>query len=348
MSGMIDVTILLFNASLPSTALTPLEIFASAGTLWGRLTRTPGEPRFRVRTATIHRRKTTHHLPIRLEPTLALADVRRTDLVIVPAIGEDLERGLNANRRVIEWLSRRSRTTAIAGICSGVMMLAEAGLLDGRPATTHWAVVDWARARYPRVDWQPERFVTESDNIFCGGGVYSSIDLSLYLVEHYCGHEVAVRTAKALLLQTPRIWQTPYAGQAPRSAHDDDAVQRAQKWLFAHSREPIDLEALATKVGMSGRNFARRFKAATGDAPLAYLHRLRVDNAKHYLESAHRSVQEISQDVGYEDVVFFRELFRRHTGTSPREYRARFGLKVKTDRRRPARPRPVPGPPRGA
>src|SRR6187549_2657812 len=129
MSDMIDVTILLFNASLPSTALTPLEIFASAGTLWGRLTRTAGAPRFRVRTATIDRRKTTHHLPIRLEPTLALADVRRTDLVIVPAIGEDLERGLNANRRVIEWLSRRSRTTAIAGICSGVMMLAEAGLL---------------------------------------------------------------------------------------------------------------------------------------------------------------------------------------------------------------------------
>src|SRR5262245_42883372 len=240
--AMIDVTVLLLNEGLPSTALAPLEIFASAGTLWDELTGTPGKPRFRVRTASLHGRKTKHVVPICLEPNLALSDVRRTDLVIVPAVGAELEQRLKDNRPVIEWLSRRSRKTAIAGICSGSILLAEAGLLDGRPATTHWAIVDWARARYPQVNWQPERFVTEADNVFCGGGVYSSIDLSLYLVEHYCGHEVAVRTAKALLLQTPRIWQTPYAGQPPRSAHDDEAVQRAQKWLFTHFRELIDLE----------------------------------------------------------------------------------------------------------
>ena len=324
---MIDVTVLLLDAGLPSTSMVPLEIFACAGALWGQLTGTPIEPRFRVRTAGVGGRKTSPFVPVTLEPAVALSQVRRTDLVIVPAVGADLDLALQRNREVIEWLAARPRKTAIAGICSGVALLAEAGLLDGRAATTHWAIVDQCRARYPRVRWMADRFVTEADNVFCGGGVYSSIDVSLYLVERYCGHEVAVRTAKALLLQTPRIWQTPYAAQAPRSAHDDQAVQRAQKWMFTHSRQEVDLDALATKVGMSPRNFARRFKAATGHAPLAYLHQLRIDSARHYLENAHRSVQEISQQVGYEDVAFFRQLFRRHTGTSPREYRARFGLR---------------------
>jgi transcriptional regulator GlxA family with amidase domain len=336
--AMIDVTVLLLDDGLPSTALAPLEILACAGTLWGALTGTPSEPRFRVRTATVARRKTNHFVPISLQPGRALSDVRRTDLIIVPAIGADLEDGLARNRTVIEWIARRSRHAAVASICTGAILLAEAGLLDGRPATTHWAVVDWARARYPRVKWQPERFVTEAGNVFCGGGVYSSIDLSLYLVEHYCGHEVAVRTAKALLLQTPRIWQTPYAAEPPRFAHDDEAVKRAQSFLFTHFREAVDVDQLAGKVGMSPRNFARRFKAATGEAPLAYLHRLRIDGAKHLLESAHRSVQEISAEVGYGDVAFFRTLFRRYTGTSPREYRARFG-----PTREPARAAKTPG-----
>jgi len=322
---MIDVTVLLLDDGLPSTSIAPLEILASAGTLWGRLTGTPGEPRFRVRTASVDRRKSQPGVPIALEPMLALSQVRRTDLIIVPAVGADVERFLDKNRAVIDWLARRGRHTAVAGVCSGSLVMAEAGLLDGRTATTHWALGDWARQRYPQVKWQPDRFVTHSGNKFCCGGVYSSVDLSLYLVEHYCGHEVAVRTAKSLLLQTPRVWQTPYAAEPPRSSHDDEAIQRAQTFLFAHFHEPIDIDRLAAKVGMSPRNFARRFKAATGEAPLAYIHRLRINSARHYLESAHRSVREVGQSVGYEDAAFFRQLFRRYSGTSPREYRARFG-----------------------
>jgi len=324
---MIDVTVVLLEGGMPSTSLAPLEIFGCAGTLWGLIMGKPAKPRFRVRTATIDGRKTQNFVPVTLEPTMSLAEVRRTDLIVVPTGGVDLEVVRDSNARFIEWLARRARTTAVAGICTGSTLLAAAGLLDGRPATTHWGVVDRARVMYPNVQWNADRFVTESDNVFCGGGLYASIDLSLYLVEHFCGHEVAVQTAKALLLETPRMWQSTYAAQPPRSGHDDEAVQRAQNWLFQHFREPVDLDAISTKAGMSARNFARRFKAATGEAPLAYLHRLRIDSARHYLENAQRSVEEISHEVGYEDVAFLRQLFRRHTGTSPREYRARFGLR---------------------
>jgi acetyl esterase/lipase len=124
--------------------------------------------------------------------------------------------------------------------------------------------------------------------------------------------------AKALLLETPRIWQSTYAATPPRSGHDDEPIQRAQKLLYARYREPIDLDDVAAKVGMSPRNFARRFRVATGEAPLAYIHGLRIDAARHALENAHRSVEEISREVGYEDVAFFRHLFRRHPGVAAR------------------------------
>ena len=140
-----------------------------------------------------------------------------------------------------------------------------------------------------------------------------------------------MKTARSLLFESPRIWQPTYAARPPRSAHEDEPVHRAG-WLVAHFRKSVDLDELATKVGMSPRNFARRFKAATGEAPLAYLHRLRIDAAQHSLENEHRSVQEISQEVGYEDVAFFRKLFRRHTGASPRDYGRASGFGARRDR----------------
>jgi transcriptional regulator GlxA family with amidase domain len=315
----------LLDGGLPSTSIAPLEIFSCAGTLWAMLTGAAAEPRFRVRTATIDGQQTHNMVPVTLTPTMSLAEVEHTDLIVVPTAGMDIMKARDQHARVIDWLRRRSETTAVAGICTGATLLAAAGLLEGRNATTHWGVVDHARALYPNVRWETERFVTESGNVFCGGGLYASIDLSLYLVEHLCGHEVALQTAKALLLETPRTWQSAYASLPPRSGHDDEAIQLAQQWLFAHFRDAIDLNSVAADAGMSPRNFARRFRLATDMAPLAYVHRLRIDAARQYLEASQRSVQDIATAVGYDDVAFFRDLFRRHTGASPRDYRARFG-----------------------
>ena len=280
-----------------------------------------------MRTATIDGRKTNNFVPVMLEPTTSLADVGHTDLIVVPTAGMNLGQARDEHARVIDWLARRGGNTAVAGICTGATLLAAAGFLEGQQRD------DPLGRRRPCPGPLPQRAL--EGRPLCnriGKHVlrrrpYASIDLSLHLVEHYCGHEVAVQTAKALLLETPRIWQSTYAAQPPRSDHDDEPVQRAQQWLFKHFREPIDLDALASQAGMSPRNFARRFKVATGAAPLAYAHRLRIDAARHYLENAQRSIQDISAAVGYEDVAFFRALFRRHTGASPREYRARFGVR---------------------
>jgi len=211
-------------------------------------------------------------------------------------------------------------------VCSGVGLVAATGLLDGKRATTHWGLAERFRTKYPKVRWMPELMVTEDRGFYCGGGVHAALDLSLYLVEKFCGHEVALQTAKALLIETPRAWQAGFAIVPLKTEHSDDGISRAQEWLHQNFHQTFPLQAPANRVGMSLRNFVRRFKQATGDSPLIYLQKLRVAAAKRLLEGDHRSTQEISGAVGYQDVAFFRGLFQRHTGVSPGEYRRKFGL----------------------
>ena len=304
-----------------------MEILGSAGTLWEDFRGGERMPLFRVRAASINGRATSNMIPVTIKPECSIDDIRRADLIVVPTAGADLVEICRTNAHLVPWLKKwHKRGAAIAGICTGVTLLAETGLLDGKPATTHWAFIPQLRARYPNVDWQPERFITEADNLFCSGGVYASIDLSVYLVEKFGGHKMAMETAKSLLLETPRMWQAAYASEAPSASHDDVPVHKAQQFLLKNFRDDVPVDDLAARVGMSSRNFARRFKAATGDTPLRYVQRLRINAAKHLLESDVTTIQEVSSAVGYDDVIFFRRLFKRYTGVPPREYRIRFGI----------------------
>jgi transcriptional regulator GlxA family with amidase domain len=333
-NDLIEVTVVLLERALPSSSVAPIEIFSTAGVLWQALHGQPPAPRFRVRTVSLDGRPTRHFVPLRVQPEGSIASVKHTDLIVVPNAELDLQDATRTNAALVPWLRRwYMKGASIAAICTGVSAVAEAGLLDGKPATTHWAVAEQFRQRYPQVQWQPERFVTEAGRIICGGGVYAAIDLSLYLVEKYCGHEVAVETAKSLLLETPRTWQASYGTAPPRSAHDDDAVQKAQAWLYRNFKEEVRVEELAAKVGMSPRNFARRFTSATGQTPLSYLHRLRIDAARQLLEAGKKTVADVSEAVGYHDFAFFRRLFKRHTGSAPRAYRARFAPVLADTRR---------------
>lgn len=324
---MIDVTVVLVEGGMPSTAVAPLEVFSSAGVLWNDMRGAPAEPAFHVRTASRDGRGVGTAVDLRLEPTCSLAEVETSDLVVVSAIGGDIEAACPANASLYPWLREwHDRGATIAGVCAGVALVAEAGLLDDRPATTHWGVVDACRRRYPRVRWLPERFITESGRVLCSGGVYASVDLSLYLVEKFCGHKLAMETARALLLETPRTWQRGYVAEPPVAAHEDMRIREVQEWLFHNVTSPLRIEDLAARAGMSPRTFARRFKVATGVSPLGYVHQLRINAARHLLENDLKSVQEVCHAVGYDDLTFFRRLFKRYTGESPRRYRERFGV----------------------
>jgi transcriptional regulator GlxA family with amidase domain len=321
-----EVTVLFLDGSHASTAVGPLEVFRSAGVLWNLMTGVETAPPFRVRTASIGGRPVRPDGPYALVPDRALERIARTDLVFVPSAGLGLEALLARNAPVVRFLRRiRERGARVAGVCSGVALMAAAGLLDGRAATTHWGLVEAFRARFPSVDWRPHEIVTESAGVYCGGGVHAALDLALYLVERLCGRRLALECSKALVIDMPRPCQTGFAVLPIGTAHADSAIRRAEEWIHRHCREPFRFDALARELGLSPRHFFRRFRASTGLTPIAYLQRLRVDAAKRMLEEDHASVQEVSAGVGYEDGAFFRELFRRHTGLAPLAYRQRFG-----------------------
>jgi len=211
----------------------------------------------------------------------------------------------------------------------GAAHLAEAGLLDGRMATTHWAAADRLAVRYPRVDWRPDLFMTEDSRLLCSGGVYAAIDVSLYLVEKLCGRTVAAECARALLLPMPRVHQSGYAVAPVSRPHEDAAIRAAEGFLHAHFADPVSTRTLARVAGLAGRTFVRRFRAATGRLPGEYLQSLRIQAAKAMLERDTKPIQTISAEVGYADVTFFRAVFKRATGMTPAEHRARFaGLSI--------------------
>jgi transcriptional regulator GlxA family with amidase domain len=322
-----EITVLLLDQMFSSTAIGPMEVFRHAGSLWNVLTGTDAEPAFHVATATADGGPVTCDGGIRITPNVAIKDVGKTDLIFVPTTGVSVDDVLERNAAIVPWLKRRStKGVAIASVCSGVGLVAAAGLLDGKRATTHWGLAERFREKYPRVKWMPELMVTEDRGFYCGGGVNASLDLAIYLVERFCGHEVAMQTSKALLIEMPRAWQAGFAIVPLKTDHEDDVISKAQDWIHKNFAKTFPLEDPAERVGMSVRNFVRRFKQATGDSPLIYLQKLRVAAAKRMLESNHRNMQEISYAVGYQDVAFFRSLFQRHTGISPSQYRERFGV----------------------
>lgn len=327
MKDVTNVTVLFLDETFSSTATGPMEVFRHAGTLWNSFTGERQCPHFRVTTASVDGRAVRCDGPIFIQPEAALKDIRKTDLIFIPSTGLSVDDVVERNAPVVPWLLRwHKRGAAIASVCSGVGLTAATGLLDGKRATTHWSLAERFRKKYPNVRWMPELMVTEDRNFYCGGGVNASLDLSLYLVTRFCGHDVAMQSAKALLIEMPRAWQAGFAIVPLKTEHSDQTISTAQEWLHQNFHQTFALDAPAERVGMSLRNFVRRFKQATGDSPLIYLQKLRVAAAKRLLESDHRNMQEISDAVGYQDVVFFRQIFQRHTGVSPSAYRRRFGM----------------------
>jgi len=324
-SDVLDVTVVLLEGGMASTAIAPIEVFHSAGVLWNWLRGESQEPRFRVRMASVDGRTVSSLTSQKLVPDCAIADVRQTDIIIVSASGWDLQDRIMKNTALLSWLRKWHRRGAfVAGICTGVAFLAEAGLLDGRRATTHWAMGEVLRQRYPDVLWQTEQFVTEDRGVLCSGGVYAAIDLSLYLVQRFCGHEIALKCARSLLVSMPRGSQSGFAVTPLSRAHDDGKIREVEDWLRRHFQRDTSIERLAGRAGLSARTFIRRFKAATGCLPGAYVQMLRIAAARELLERGGTSVQAVCTKVGYEDAAFFRGLFKRHTGMTPADYRARF------------------------
>lgn len=266
-----------------------------------------------------------------LIPATPLQDAQVPDIAIVPPVMASLEATLQANTAIVQWLRQpRAATQVLASVCTGAFFLAEAGVLDQRTATTNPAFAQLFRQRYQQVTLLPEQRLIDHGEVVCAGSTTAFLNLAVFLVARFAGHKVAVLTAKTLCVDMSLPSQLPYFVQVAPHDHGDTAVAALQRWMEQNPGANASTAELAERAAMSPRSLHRRFTQATGLAPLAYLHHLRVESAKRLLETTTLSVEQITDRVGYQDPRAFSRLFRKHSGLGPADYRARFGVMAKS------------------
>lgn len=324
---MAHITLLAYPDCSLLSIFGPMEAFAIAN-LWRRA---PGRnerddaPLFSWDIVSLDGKAVKGYGGVPIQPHRSIHAVDETDFILLPAFLPPLDFVGKASEEVLAWIRfRHARNTLIGATCTGAFLLAETGLLNGKEATTNWAFARYFKKLYPGVRLKPERILSVDEGLICSGATTSFLDLCLYLIEKFGSEDLAARCAKSLLVESGRRSQAPYVVFDSQKNHTDDKILEAQAYMEGKFSETFFLDDLALDLGISPRHFKRRFKSATGDSPLAYLQRLRIEAAKRKLETTQETVDEITWQVGYEDSNSFRRLFRKHTGLSPREYRERF------------------------
>ncbi len=318
------VTLLGLHNTMATTLFGPMDIFNQAGRLWQRLDNQPRSPYFDVTIASADGQPIRCANDVLVQPHCSIEAIQQTDLLVI-ASATYIDHILEKNPELLPWIRRQFDQGAhVASICTGVFLLAETGLLDGKSATLHWGYAQMFLNRYPQIQLQTDKMILDQGRLYCSAGTNAGLDLSLYLVEKFCGRKAALESAKTMVLDLGRESQMPYSRFLISSEHGDQIVIKAQNWLEQHQTESIDYEFLAIKLGLSRRSMERRFKQATGVTPLGFLQQLRVEKAKRLLEECDLSFNEITYEVGYEDISFFRKIFVRLTGLRPKEYQTRF------------------------
>jgi transcriptional regulator GlxA family with amidase domain len=300
-----------------------MDIFSQVGVTYNLVIGTEPEPLFDVEIVTLDGRPVNGFNNTRIVPHRSTAEVQATDLIVIASIMDF--KTLSTCKAGIPWLRHHFEADAtIAAICGGSFFLAETGLLDGKHATTHWGLADEFRRRYPKVRLNPNLLIADEGRLLSSGACISYIDLAVYLIERFNGTTVALQSSKAMLHDFSRTSQTPYMVYQPQKKHGDAKILSIQEQMERNYNQDFDADLIARSNGMSRRTFERRFKSATGDTPLSYLQRMRVEAAKQLFESSLQSCDEVAYQVGYEDSGFFRKLFINYTGLRPSDYRLKF------------------------
>jgi transcriptional regulator GlxA family with amidase domain len=320
--------------AVPETAGSALygmvDVLSATGNVWETLVRADSARsvfHVRIVSRTRERFHCGHGIPV--EPAAAVTDDPDADIVILPELwlGPD-EDVRDRHPEVLAWVRRKHAEGAwIYSACSGAVMLAATGLLDGCQATSHWGYQDLFRTRYPQVRFRPEPALVFADpegRIVTAGGTTSWHDLALHIIARHASPGEALRIAKVYLLKLHAEGQLPYQALLRAAPAADPVVRAAQRYLAEHFRDDHALADAVARAGIPARTLKRRFKAATGSTLIEYLQQVRIEEAKRALEVGAVPVEAISVEVGYEDPSFFRRLFKRLVGLTPREYRRLF------------------------
>jgi transcriptional regulator GlxA family with amidase domain len=322
------LTILVPNgeANNLSSIVGAYKIFTRANDYWSRAHK---HGVFKIQLAGIARKVRFYGGLFSVQPQIDIAKIRKTDLIIIPSLNHNYETTVKQNQRMIDWISAQYRKGAeVASICTGAFLLASSGLLDGKSCSTHWSAADHLRMKFPNIDIKMGKVITDENGIYTNGGAYSFLNLVIYLIEKFYDRETAIYCAKVFQIEMDRKSQLSFVIFKGQKQHGDDLVRKAQEYIEGHPHEKISIEDLSSKLSVGRRNFDRRFVKATGDTPLEYSQRVKIESAKRAFENSVKTVHEVMYEVGYSDAKAFREVFRRITGLSPMEYRNRYNKSV--------------------
>ncbi|HEY9260581.1 GlxA family transcriptional regulator [Chitinophaga sp.] len=316
-----QVTIIVPEGDVNLSSITgSFEILSGANSFWQKM----GHPSMmEIRIAGYVAELKLDHGFFSIYP-VSLNEIKKTDLLIIPSVSYDADLVEN-NAALINWITAQYKGGAeVASMCSGAFLLAATGLLDGKSCSTHWNLSADFQRLFPHVNLQPEKLITSERGIYTNGGGYSFLNLILFLVARYFDRETAIYCSKIFQIDIERSSQSPFHIFQMQKNHGDELISQAQTYIEENLQEKISFEELASKLATSRRNFDRRFIKATGNTPVEYLQRVKVEVAKSTLEKGRKSIFEVMMEVGYSDDKAFREIFKKITGLSPLDYKAKY------------------------
>ncbi|MES3009072.1 MAG: helix-turn-helix domain-containing protein [Pseudomonadota bacterium] len=313
-------TILAIDEALASSITIPLEMLHAADVI--KRIRNKRAERRRFIVASQNGEPVTMTGGITIDPSASITDIAHTDLIFVPALWGNPNAIVRSHPQITAWLATQyAQGATICSVGTGSYFLADAGLLDGRTATTHWYYFDDFQKRYPRVKLQRKRFITHADRLYCTGSVNAVRDVMLHFVEMLFTAQIADEVSHHFTHELKRSYESMLLASEEKNTHHDEQIIKIQEWLQKNYQRDVQLQDLAKRFDISVRSFNRRFRQAADKTPLQYLQEVRLEQAKALLKLSNLSIAEIAFAVGYQDTSYFSGLFKRINTITPNEYR---------------------------
>jgi len=298
------------------------KIFTRANAYWKGIGK---KELFTIQLAGVSKKVEFYEGLFTVKPHTNFSVIKKTNLIIIPSLNHNYQKAVKGNKLLIDWIANQYKDGAeIANICTGAFMLASSGLLDGKSCSTHWSATDNFRSMFPKVNLQTDKLITDENGIYTNGGAYSFLNLIIYLIEKYYDRQTAIFCSKVFQIEMDRQSQSAFTIFTGQKLHGDEMVKKAQAFIESNLHEKISIEHLSSKLSVGRRNFDKRFIKATGNTPVEYSQRVKIESAKKAFETSRKTINEVMYDVGYSDVKAFREVFRKITGLSPLEYRNKY------------------------
>ncbi len=314
------VTILLIPGALGSTVTIPLEMLNAANDI-ARAQRRP-DLRITVQLAGSNVGDMTLNGGLRVHCPARLGSIDTTDLIFIPGLWGNPRAAVRRNQTLIDWLVRQyDQGATLCGIASGTFLIAATGLLDNRPATTHWRHFDLFSELHPWVKLQRKRFITHDQRLFCTGSVNAARDIMQHFVALLFSDAIASQVARHFTHELKRSYESLLLNEDQSSTHHDETIIKVQEWIQDNYTKPIPVTEIARRFQLSVRSLNRRFKQATNTTPLQYLQDLRISQAKDLLKQSNLVIAEVADQVGYQDASYFTGLFKKLNAITPNEYR---------------------------